>query len=319
MTSNDSGPRPPGATRRLGRSRPFSTDTVPDRLRQWHAPRANRWECLHVLEGRLDIEWLDAAGTTPVALAVGSRTWVAPGRRWRLKSLVSDSRFELEVHADETTAPAAPQPRRAALLETTPVLGISRPDDLAKAVAIIPPGSHCLLRAGFNFTAGMKAAMEAAGACLAWHPLAIGTNDSAAVVVRTVRPDSLAEYLGRDHAIIESALAGALSGKAEQLVWLKWLLARHLDIEENLLFPAYLEAGGREGWINGLLNEHDKLRQQLPTFRANADTRRRFLLLLDAHDEKEEQVVYPDIRRLLAPASRQLLPTLVHYPAVTPG
>ena len=80
----------------------------------------------------------------------------------------------------------------------------------------------------------------------------------------------------------------------QRMRWLRNALARHLVIEEQLLFPAYLAAGGRAGWVRGLCNEHALLRRDLERLH-DAGARRRFLLLLDGHDEKEEQIVYPDI------------------------
>ncbi len=127
-----------------------------------------------------------------------------------------------------------------------------------------------------------------------WHPLEQGDTDFTAFVARAAQPIGLSEYLGRDHAVIEAALSGALRGDAEHARWLVATLARHLVIEEELLFPAYLGAGGRTGWVDGLRNEHEHLRRGLHAL-AETSARRRFLLLLDGHDEKEEQIVYPDI------------------------
>ena len=129
---------------------------------------------------------------------------------------------------------------------------------------------------------------------LCWHPLATEYRSHAALVVRSAQAVGLADYLGRDHAVIEATLAGALRGDAERGRWLRNLLARHLVIEEDVLFPAWLQAGGNPGWARGLRNEHAHLRRDLDHL-DDAVARRRFLLLLDGHDEKEEQIVYPDI------------------------
>jgi iron-sulfur cluster repair protein YtfE (RIC family) len=85
-----------------------------------------------------------------------------------------------------------------------------------------------------------------------------------------------------------------LRGDAEHEAWLRNVLTRHMRIEEQVLFPAYLDAGGNAGWVRGLCNEHRQLELHLDRL-SEAESRRRFLLLLDGHDEKEEQIVYPDI------------------------
>ncbi len=132
-------------------------------------------------------------------------------------------------------------------------------------------------------------------------------------------PVGLLEYLGRDHAVIEAALARALRGDARGVAWLHASLQRHLAIEEQLLFPAYLKAGGREAWVRGLCNEHAHLRKQLDLlFDDDADVtlraRRRFTLLLDGHDEKEEQIVYPDILARVGADLVELTRAAILYP-----
>ena len=124
--------------------------------------------------------------------------------------------------------------------------------------------------------------------------LITGAGGFTAFVARAAQAFDLAQYLGRDHAVIEAALAGMLRGDTEYTRWLHAALDRHLHIEEDLLFPAYMEAGGRAAWVRGLKNEHTYLRQYRTSL-AEPDSRRKFLRLLDGHDEKEERIVYPDM------------------------
>lgn len=280
--------------RRLGRSREYELTTLPERLRHWHAPRANRWECLQVTRGRLDIQWLGEDGIAALELGAGSTRWIAPGTRWRVDGGNPDAAFVLEIHADDATAAAAPQPLRAALLDDATCLTAGDGPTLERLLRTLARGSHCLLRTPFDPTAQVGAAIEAGAGTLAWHPLERTAHEHVALLVCAAQPIGLLEYLGRDHAVIEAALAGALHGDTQRMRWLRNVLARHLFIEERLLFPPYLAAGGREGWVRGLCNEHGHLRRDLARL-DDAATRRRFLLLLDGHDEKEEQLVYPDI------------------------
>lgn len=280
--------------RQLGRSRSYTCDDVPPRLLNWHAPRANRWERLCVESGELAVEWLDADGVRTEVLANGMTRWVAPGTRWRINRIEAHARFALEVHADDATAAAAPLPLRAALLDEAHCVTIDTAAELAQLLDELSAGARALVRASFDFSAAMREAIARSTGRLCWHPLAADGGGLTALVARAGQPIDLLEYLGRDHAVIESALAGALRGDAERMQWLRNSLARHLVIEEEMLFPAYLAAAGNPGWVRGLCNEHQHLKRHLDHLDDPA-SQRRFLLLLDGHDEKEEQIVYPDI------------------------
>ena len=138
-----------------------------------------------------------------------------------------------------------------------------------------------------------------------WNPMRRGQAGSSALVARAAKASGLIEDLGRDHDLIEAGLAGALRGDVGRELWLRNALARHLVIEEDILFPADLEAGGNPGWVRGLCNEHKHLRRDLDRL-SDPVSQRRFLLLLDGHDEKEEQTVYPDILKRLGPDAEAL-------------
>ncbi|HSN00074.1 MAG TPA: hemerythrin domain-containing protein [Rudaea sp.] len=289
-----SAPEPSALRRQLGRSRHYTQADLPGRLLQWHAPRANRWERLCVDAGPLALEWLGVDGVTSECLRSRDERWIAPGTRWRIARLDAGARFRLEIFADDATAASAPLALRAALLDAAECVGIDDEAALVRQLADLRPGERRLVRARFDFGVALRTAIAGSGGTLCWHPLDAGPGRTTALVSRSMQVIGLAEYLGRDHAVLEAALAGALRGDAERATWLRNVLARHLVIEEELLFPAYLEAGGNAGWVRGLCNEHKHLKFHLEHL-ADAQSRRRFLLLLDGHDEKEEQFVYPDI------------------------
>jgi tellurite resistance-related uncharacterized protein len=285
-------PTPPAQRRQLGRSREYTQANLSERLRRWHAPRANRWECLCVDAGPLVVEWLD--NEEAQSLRTAENVWIPPGTRWRIVQLDARSRFRLEIYADAATAASTPQPLRAALLDAAECVHIDDEAALARLLAGLGAGERRLVRAGFDFGPALRAAIVESNWTLCWHPLDAGRGHMTALLSRSAQPIGFAEYLGRDHAVIEAALAGVLRGDAERGACLGNALARHLRIEEQLLFPTYLDAGGNAGWVRGLCNEHRQLNFHLERL-SEATSRRRFLLLLDGHDEKEEQIVYPDI------------------------
>jgi hypothetical protein len=292
MISNTTAPS--SQMRRLGRSRRYADRDLPGRLRHWHAPRANRWERVCVVAGTLCTEWLDADGVAQLTLHAGDVRWVAPGSRWRVAQMHADAVFELEVHADDATVASAPQVVRAGLLDGAANAQPVDAADFTRLLAALDPGQRCLVRTRFDFAPQLRAVMAEGTGALCWHPLQADADGHAALIVHAPQAVGLLEYLGRDHAVIEAALAGALRGDVERGHWLRNTLARHLVIEEEMLFPAYLDAGGNAGWVRGLRNEHGHLRQALERL-DEAAMQRRFLLLLDGHDEKEETIVYPDI------------------------
>lgn len=301
----------PEQPRLLGRSRAYTLANLPERLRQWHAPRINRWERLWVTGGSLAIEYLDAAGTISAVLALGENRWFAPGTRWRVVRMAPDSHFELEVHADVKGQAEEPQPLRSSLLEEATVVTVVDVPALVELLRSLPAGERRIVHAGFDLGAWPGTATGAQ--TLFWHPLAAAPGCFTVLVAHSDTPFDLRAYLGRDHAVIEAALGGALAGDANYDAWLRATLERHLHIEEDLLFPAYLAAGGREAWVKGLKLEHVWLRQYLSEFDQPV-SRRRFLRLLDGHDEKEERIIYPHILAHVGARADALLGAAIAWP-----
>lgn len=312
-------PVPPADLRPLGRSRAYTADDLPARLLHWHAPRANRWQRLCVIADRLCTQWLGVGGATSAWLQAGESRWIAPGTRWRVTDMPAQARFELQIFAADGLPVSAPQPLRAALFDVAESVVVTDAQAFERLIAILAPGDARLLNVGFDCAAALRACMLKTGQRLFWHPLS-GTEKTLTVfVARSAEPIGLLDYLGRDHAVIEAALARALRGDAHGVDWLHASLRRHLAIEEELLFPAYLNAGGREAWVRGLRNEHVHLRNELKLlFDDDADmarrARRRFTLLLDGHDEKEEQIVYPDILAKLGAYVVEVTRAAILYP-----
>lgn len=244
-------PSQPARMRQLGRPRTYTCADLPRRLTHWHAPRANRWEQLCVTTGQLCTQWLDTSGATPLWLQAGSSRWIAPGTCWYVAHMNPDTRFELQIYADDATPVSAPQPLRTTLLDAavrTRVDDVAAFTHLATDLAI---GDARLLQGCFDCNEVLNAILTDSGQCLLWHPLCASSENFTAFLALSAQPVGLLDYLGHDHAVIEAALAGALRGDAEYTDWLHAVLARHLAIEEQLLFPAYIEAGvtspGSEG------------------------------------------------------------------------
>lgn len=304
---------PPPGLRRLGRSREYSPASLPDRLTRWHSPRADRWERLHVGTGRLTIAHLGASTVTMQTLEAGGTCWIGPGMRWRVAHAAPDTRFELDVHAATPAASSAPPRLQADTLAEAERVDVEDARALGRLLRGLAAGDRRLVRGRFDWTGTLRGALEADAGTLSWHPLDVGDGHFTAFAARTGTPIGLVDYLGRDHLVIEAALAGMLCGDADYTVWLRSALERHIRIEETLVFPAYVAGGGREAWVRGLNSEHAHIRRYLETF-AEPDVPRKFVRLLDGHDEKEERVVYPDIIAHLGARADGLVPAAMLFP-----
>lgn len=306
---------PPAAARcrLIGRSRRYDASGLPARLRRWHAPRANRWERIEVAGGPLGIDWLAGAATRSEELAPGTCRWVPPGQRWRVRSMAPDTSFALSILADDAQPAATAQPVRARLLEETPRRAAAAAHELQELATALKPGARLVVLCPQPPWAWRPSAPP-----LSWHPLGTHAGTHALFLWRAPAAVTLDAYLGRDHALIEAALAGTLRGDPACAAWLPALLTRHLQIEEALLFPPWLAAGGPPGWARGLENEHRQLRRDLAQLHQPV-ARRRFLLLLDGHDEKEEQRVYPDILARIGTQADALLAAAMDLPPAALG
>jgi regulator of cell morphogenesis and NO signaling len=140
------------------------------------------------------------------------------------------------------------------------------------------------------------------------------------------RSQPLRDVLERDHREVDSAVEryadGSASGADARPALQQAVddLRRHIYVEEELLFPALREAG-MTGPILVMLREHgqmwpllDALDQELHDGAADAvleATCGQLLALLQRHNPKEEQILYPQVDGVLGPnatiAVRELL------------
>jgi len=135
---------------------------------------------------------------------------------------------------------------------------------------------------------------------------------------------SLAEYMSTDHKNCDEAFV-----LAEQAAMDKhWALAqstfnifsgkmlRHFRMEETVLFPALQEAGGLQGSVQVMLMEHaqvNELIEQMANAVNNRDSKEygglseTLLIVMQQHNLKEEQMLYPIAEQILAEHSDAIL------------
>jgi len=126
--------------------------------------------------------------------------------------------------------------------------------------------------------------------------------------------ESLRDALERDHREVDDALEGYANGSASG-TWAQLGLKRaeeglrrHIYAEEELLFPPLRQAG-MTGPILVMLREHGRMWPVLDTLAHELRegvsddvlraTCRQLLILLQHHNPKEEQILYPQVDQLL--------------------
>lgn len=123
--------------------------------------------------------------------------------------------------------------------------------------------------------------------------------------------DSLAALLEREHRAIDEDIAAFASADAgtEALHRATEVLRRHIYLEEELLFPS-LRAAGLVMPVFVMVREHAEMWPLLDAVDAAAaeggddaaarDLCRQLVALLDAHNGKEEQILYPQADAVVA-------------------
>lgn len=143
---------------------------------------------------------------------------------------------------------------------------------------------------------------------------------------------SLRQYFTLDHrhcdgiwAEVEAAIESG-SDEAAKVVWQRFdeALRLHLRIEEEILFPAFENATGMTGGGPTFVMraEHDQMRgllDQMATtavagdFQELLDEGDTLLLLIQQHNQKEEQMLYPMSEQALDSVWPELLDRLEAY------
>ena len=128
---------------------------------------------------------------------------------------------------------------------------------------------------------------------------------------------TIIEFMSADHqacdnkfALAEQAAYASIWQQAEaEFKAFREHISRHFRREEELLFPALLTAGGPSGPVQVMQMEHaqmSSLLENMATFVANKDAKgysglsETLLILMQQHNLKEEQILYPIAEQLLA-------------------
>lgn len=271
-------------------------ENLAKRFHPWHAPRFDRSMRVSITEGALTVEILSFSRITAYSINPGDDLWIGSGVRWRIRPGVGNVTPSVRLYrmSYEPLRPPDSRQSRAHWFDAIPRVSVDAERQMADTLRgmrlddpIMVSGPPCIAQPLFG---GDDSDL------LYWHPLLMTVDRVALVVVKASHPVDTGTYLSRDHALIEALLIRAVRDGGEMLAWLRFMLGRHLDIEERTLFPKWIEMGGDENEVPKLLRDHHFIRHYLDRFEAPDFEMHVFFNLLDGHDEKEERSVYSRIR-----------------------
>jgi hemerythrin superfamily protein len=126
--------------------------------------------------------------------------------------------------------------------------------------------------------------------------------------------DQIGDFMSRDHRLIDDLLDRSLKADGAALDGFTAALARHIDWEERVLFPAFARAVGPESSpsIETMMSQHRDFERALEELRlcppADAALRRNLgaalVEALSDHNYAEEDHIYPWIDGALPPVEK---------------
>lgn len=288
--------RIPPSELRLISTREYSGTSYKAFVDRWHAPRLNRWEKLTVHGGRATLEHLGPSRIETILLEEGDEIWVKPGERWGIKQVDENAKFVVAPHAEDNASSSEPHTFRNNWLYDFQHYKASDESALYEILDSMDTGTRLGVQGRFDWRPAIAHIREHGRADITWHLMTSSSNNKFVAIAGCVDGEaSITDYLGRDHVFMEAAFSIALKNKdAINWYYFKSMLIRHIRIEEGVLFPLFVKQNSNDAMVSGLLREHRYIKQCLDEGMTPVSTRRLWRLL-EAHDEKEELIVYPDI------------------------
>ena len=138
----------------------------------------------------------------------------------------------------------------------------------------------------------------------------------------------ISDYMNKDHRHCDAAFAlageraaaGDCTGLARDGATFLRKIERHIEVEEELLFPAFEETTGMStGPTETMCMEHQQMRGMFAQMRAAIEAKdakqylgvaETLLSLLQQHNMKEESMMYPMLDQALGKAAHGLLTEL---------
>ena len=206
--------------------------------------------------------------------------------------------------------------------------------ELNEAFAGLAPGDSLILETGGDPRKLARSLSAQAWGQFNWAPLQAGDGQWRTEVRKRTQsgPQSISAFLGEDHKrcddLYAEAEAAALAGNAKRAASLFAMfhtgMTRHLSMEEDGLFPRLDERMGfaGQGPTAVMREEHAQMRGllvrmgeaiqggDLASFTDGCET---LLILMEQHNMKEEEVLYPMMDQIFAGEEEDLLKQLITF------
>jgi uncharacterized protein (DUF2249 family)/tellurite resistance-related uncharacterized protein/hemerythrin-like domain-containing protein len=283
----------------------FDLLEFPDGLRNYHSTPDGVWGEIVVESGALRYDWLDGSGES-WDLARGDVGVIPAELPHRIEPLSEETRFYLQLYRARSGSDDG--------------LGDADGDGMLDLRSLSPPLRHQQVLSAFDALnpgeslvfikdrdprplLGRFAALRSHR--YLWLPQA--ASETRWVVWLARRDDDFAPTIGEvlqaDHgrldALLDEAIRRVAAGEpaGAALSDFCWGVRRHLRIEEQRLFPLFLEVGGPELPTQVMVSEHRDIERQLQQIENDPTVDEAMLKLLrhtiDHHSFKEEGVLYP--------------------------
>ena len=303
----------------FARTSTFDQCKLPDGLRDHHNTSHGVWGEIVVERGMLRYDWLDGSGKS-WDLARGEVGVIPAQLPHRIEPLSDDARFYLRLYrVGDDRDDGEDIPGMLDLRALPPPL---RHQQVFSAFDALSPGESLVFIDDRDPRPllGRFAALRPHR--YLWLPQA--ASGERWVVWLSRRQDDFAPTIGEvlqtDHDRLDALLdltAGrvAVGESADELARdFCWGLRRHLRIEEQHLFPAFVQAGGPPSPTQVMVSEHRDIKLQLkeiedhPT--ASEAVFRRLQQQLRHHNFKEDGVLYPMLDVSLGARRTDLVETI---------
>ncbi len=141
--------------------------------------------------------------------------------------------------------------------------------------------------------------------------------------MKTIAEFMTADHKACDHKFADAEVAALDGNWSEAGIAFNAFndnMLRHFVTEEDLLFPALISAGGPSGPVQMMRMEHDQIRELLSQMTAAVSAKNTqhysglsetILMVMQQHNHKEENILYPIMDQILAQQREALMGRLL--------
>lgn len=298
----------------------FDPLKLPAGLRESHSTSSEVWGEIIVEHGTVRYDWLDGSGKS-WDLGEGEVGVIPAELPHRVKPLSDDTRFHLQLYRAENTSKQTSESAGSdrVVLDLRDLPPPLRHREIFTAFDELSPGESLIFINDHDPRPLLGQFAVLRRHRYLWLPQSVA--EERWTVHLSSRPDDSAPTVGEalqaDHVrldgLMNSVVHDAEVGKSvvRMIGDFSWGLRRHIRIEEQRLFPLFLEAGGPEPPTQVMALEHREIENKLQLLEDEPEsvdaTLAALQTMLEQHNFKEEGVLYPMLDKLLRERRTELV------------